>query len=229
MVQKTSKYSWLQYNKLNTKLSSKIIKFNELHDVNFIESGLYNHIRDIFCLVILLNSKKNRKTRILDYGSNLLALANIKSKLNVKLFDFSIYDPFYTKRYINIKKLFKINFIKKKINLKNKRFDIINFGSSLQYMEDINLLSNHINFKSINTVLVTHTPFTFLKKYSSKQKNHKSLIQNVHSLNYVKNFFKKKGFNLIFKSRNLDKYIACEKKQKKTFSLNLVFSKKNKK
>ena len=59
------KYSWSKYNKQNSKLSSKIIKFNNLNKVNFIEVGLYNHIRDIFCLTILFNKKKIKKQKYL--------------------------------------------------------------------------------------------------------------------------------------------------------------------
>ena len=46
-------YSWSKYNKINSKLSSQLMKFNDLNDVNFIETGLYNHIRDIFCLTAI--------------------------------------------------------------------------------------------------------------------------------------------------------------------------------
>ena len=60
----------------------------------------------------------------------------------------------------------------------------------------------------------------------SKQKNHKSLIQNIHTLNNIKNYFYKFGFSLVFKYRNEEKYIACSKKQKNTHSLNLIFIKK---
>jgi hypothetical protein len=221
-----SKYSWSQYNKQNSTLSTKIIKFNNLNKINFIEKGLYNHIRDIFCLAVLFNKKKNGKTRILDYGSNLLALSNINSKIDVKLFDFSIYDPFYSKKYINIEKIFKIKFFTENNKLKFKKFDVINFGSSLQYIDHIESLNDTLNFKSVKTILVTHTPITISKKYRSKQKNHKNLIQNVHSLDNIKKYFSKVGFKLVFKSRNDDRYIACEQKQKKTYSLNLIFIKK---
>lgn len=220
-----SKYNWSKYNKQNSKLSTKIIKFNNLQKINFVEEGLYNHIRDIFCLTILFNQKKNGRTKILDYGSNLLALSNIISKIDVKLFDFSIYDPFYPKEYKNIQKTFKIKFFTKNNKLKFKNFHIINFGSSLQYLENIELLNDTINFKSVKTILITHTPITLSKEYKSRQKNHKSLIQNVHSLNNIEKYFNKIDFKLVFKSRNNDKYIACKKKQKKTYSLNLVFKK----
>jgi len=220
------KYNWLKYNKLNSKLSSKIINFNNSNKINYIEEGLYNHIRDIFCLTILFNQKTNGETRILDYGSNLLALSNIKTKINTKLFNFSIYDPFYSKKYKNIKKPFNIKFFTSTDKLKFTKFHIINFGSSLQYIENIESLSNNINFRFAKTILITHTPITLSKKYKSKQKNHKNLLQNIHSLNDIKKKFNRLGFSLIFKSRNDEKYIACEKKQKNTHSLNLIFVKK---
>ena len=220
------KYNWSTYNNLNARLSSKFIKFNNLNNINFFEAGHYNHTRDIFCLSILFNRKLNRKTKILDYGSNLLALSNIKSKVNVKLFDFSIYDPFYSKKYQDIKKPFKINFIASKQELKNKKFDIINFGSCLQYVENIESLKNHLNFKLANTVLITSTPISLTKEYKSKQKNHKNLIQNIYSLENIKKYFKKIGFHLVFKSTNDGKYIASQKKTEDTYSLNLIFNKK---
>ncbi len=220
------KYNWLKYNSLNSKLSRKIINFNNLNKINYIEDGLYNHVRDIFCLTILLNQKTNGKTKILDYGSNLLALSNIKSKINTKLFNFSIYDPFYSIKNKNDKKPFDVKFFTNQDKLKFAKFDIVNFGSSLQYIENIETLSNSINFMSVKTILITHTPITLSKKYKSKQKNHKSLLQNVHSLNDIKGYFNKFGFSLMFKSRNDEKYIACDKKQKNTHSLNLIFIKK---
>ena len=82
------KYNWSTYNSLRTKLSSKFIRFNNLNKVNYSEASYYNHTRDIFCLTLLFNKKANRKTKILDYGSNLLALSNIKSKINEKLYKF---------------------------------------------------------------------------------------------------------------------------------------------
>ena len=101
---------------------------------------------------------------------------------------------------------------------------MVNFGSSIQYLESINLL-NDINFKSAKIVLITHTPISLLKAYVSVQTNNKGLYQNIHSFNDVVKFFKKKGFELIFKSRNPDRFISAKKKYN-TFSLNLLFIKK---
>jgi hypothetical protein len=220
-----SNYSWAKYNSQNQKLSSKIIKFNQLNNINFVEEGIYNHIRDIFCLSILFLKPKKPKTKILDYGSNILALSNIKSKIKIKSYEFNIFDPFFKKK--KIKKPFKVNFINHTKKLKQKKFDIINFGSSIQYLENLNILNKQINFKSVKTIIITHTPFTLSKKkYVSKQSNHLNLIQHIYSISYIKKFYKKMGFELIFKSRNEDKYIACKNKKKRTYSLNLIFIKK---
>lgn len=219
-----STYKWESYNLRNNNLAKKIISYNKKNNFNYIEDKNYNHIRDIFCIAILFNKKRNGKTKILDYGSNLLALSNINSKINTKSFLFSIYDPFYIKKHKKIKNQFFIKFFVDKNKLKSTKFDIINFGSSFQYLDNIELLNDTINFKFVKTILITHTPFTLSKSFKSKQKNQKNLIQNVHSLNDVKKYLNKFGFKLVFKSRNDEKYIAC-KTEKNTHSLNLIFIK----
>ena len=219
-----SHYSWSKYNRQNEKLSLKIINFNRLNNINFIEDGIYNHMRDIFCLSILFLKSKKPITRVLDYGSNILALSNIKSKINIKFFEFNIYDPFL--KNLKIKKPFKINFIYQNKKLKKKSFDIINFGSSIQYLKNLNILDKQINFKTVKAIIITHTPFTNNKKYISKQSNHNKLLQNIYSISFIKQFYKRKGFELVFKSRNDPKYIACKNKKKGTHSLNLIFLKK---
>ena len=70
------------------------------HKISYIEKGIYNHIRDIFCLSLMFVKmlSKNKKIRILDYGSNALAYANIVNKVNCKNISFKIFDPFYKHR-----------------------------------------------------------------------------------------------------------------------------------
>ena len=92
-----SKYSWTKYNHKNEILAKKIIKYNRANKINFVEKGIYNHVRDILCLGMLIGKKKN-KTNFLDYGSNLLALSNLVSKINLKTFNIYIYNPFSKKK-----------------------------------------------------------------------------------------------------------------------------------
>lgn len=217
-----SKYSWSQYNKNNLILSKKMLSYNQKHKINFFENGLYNHVRDIFTLSLLMTKKKLRKTHILDYGSNVACLSNIHSKIDTKCFKFYIYDPF-TKNKINSFKPFKISFLNK--NLQKKSFDMINFGSSLQYIENLNEIKKNINFTKVNLVSITHTPITFKKRYICKQSNHLNLIQNIHDFKSIEKFFLKENLKLIFKSRNDNKFIACKNKRSGTFSLNLILKK----
>ena len=217
------KYNWQSYNLKSNKLSKKIINFNKEHKFNSIEKNIYNHIRDIFCLVLTL-SKKGKKTNVLDYGSNILSLSNIKNKIITQNFNFFIFDP-YKSSNAKEKIPFKITTIKDKKNLKKYKYDILNFGSCLQYIESLKNLDNHLNFSSISKIIITHTPLTLGKSFSAIQSNHSNLMQNIHNYNSLINFFKRKKFRVIFKSRNDDKFIGLKKTNRKVFSLNIVLTK----
>lgn len=54
-----SKYNWIKYNS-KSSLIKKINNYNKKNIFNFFEKGLYNHIRDILCLCLVL-VKKNKK------------------------------------------------------------------------------------------------------------------------------------------------------------------------
>ncbi len=218
------KYNWQNYNLKSNELSKKIISFNKKHKFNFIEKHIYNHIRDIFCLVLVL-SKKKRKTNVLDYGSNILSLSNINNKIITQNFNFFIFNPFKNKNTKEIKP-FAITTIYNKKNLSKYKYDILNFGSCLQYLESLKNLDNHLNFSNISRVIITHTPLTLGKSFSANQSNHPNLLQNIHNYNSLINFFKRKKFKVIFKSRNDNKFIGLKKTNKKVFSLNIVLSKK---
>ena len=213
-------FNWHKYNS-NFSLIKKIVKFNKKNKFNFIESGIYNHIRDLFCLSLILAyfKKRKKKISILDFGSNLIPYSNLINKINLKNYKISIYDPFSKKRYLKKKNIE----IFKEEKLLKKKWDMVNFGSSIQYLQNLNSL-NKINFHSTLAILITHTPISLSRKYISKQINSKNLNQNIHSLNEVMQFFKKKKFKLEFKSRNENKYISAKTKYK-TFSMNLLFLK----
>ena len=132
-----------------------------------------------------------------------------------------IFDPFYSVNKLNskIKNLSIFNNTKRLL----KNWDLINFGSSIQYLDKISTLDD-INFKKAKVVLITHTPISLNKSYKCKQNNNKDLFQIIHSFSEINKFMKKKGFKLHFKSRNDNKYIASKTKFK-TYSLNLLFLK----
>tara|TARA_B100000579_G_scaffold423657_1_gene427045 strand:+ start:316 stop:972 length:657 start_codon:yes stop_codon:yes gene_type:complete len=217
-----SNYNWEKYNIKNMKLAKRFISLNKKNKFNFIEKGLYNHVRDILCLSLLINKKK--KLNVLDYGSNILSLININKKIDINLFNFFIYDPFLKEKK-NIKHPFKISILNKKKDLQKKHFDVVNFGSSIQYIKNLKDIEETINFLKVSSVVITHTPLTLKKEFISKQTNHKQLSQKIYNYYNIINFFKKKKFKLIFKSRNKNKYVASLKNKSSTFSLNLVFNK----
>ena len=215
-------YKWNQYNN-NKKLIENLIVFNKKKKFNAVEKGLYNQIRDIFCLSLILSLKtsKKKKIKVLDFGSNSLAYSNIINKIDCKKYSFNVYDPFYNNEKFSLP--FKVSYFKDPIFLKKNSWDMVNFGSSIQYLKNLNTLKN-INFTKTNLVSITHTPINLKRSYSEMQTNHKSLKQNIYSLSKIKKIFYEKKFKLIFKSRN-DDNLSVAKNKKDTYLLNLVFSK----
>ncbi len=217
---------WSKYNFKINKISEKMIKFNSKNDVNFIENGHYNHTRDLMAITVALLNNSKKKTNILDYGSNIASISNFQNKIKTENITFNIFDPYHNNK-VKINNLKKLNFkiINDKKKFINKKFDLLHFGSSIQYQD--NFFNEFDSFlkKLSKVILITHTPFSSQKSYKSKQSNHKNLIQNIYSLKKLNNLFKKNKFQLIFKSRNNDKYISCTNKKYKSYSLNLLFIK----
>ena len=215
-------YKWNQYNN-NKKLIENLIVFNKKKKFNAVEKGLYNQIRDIFCLSLILSLKtsKKKKIKVLDFGSNSLTYSNIINKIDCKKYSFNVYDPFYNNEKFPLP--FKVSYFKDPTLLKKNSWDMVNFGSSIQYLKNLNTLKN-INFTKTNLVSITHTPINLKRSYSEMQTNHKSLRQNIYSLSKIKKIFYEKKFKLIFKSRN-DDNLSVAKNKKDTYLLNLVFSK----
>jgi hypothetical protein len=217
---------WKRYNKDKEKLIKKIINFNNKSEINYLENEHYNHTRDLFALSLAFLSNKKKRINILDYGSNLLTLCNLNNKINTKRFNFFIFDPFEKKvvNKIAIKDL-KYKILNNEESIIINKYELLYFGSSIQYEENFLKKLKNFDLKFTKIILFTHTPFSLDKSYSSTQSNHLNLIQYIHSLNEIIALLKKKKFNLIFRSRNDDKYIACKKTKSKTYSLNLIFKK----
>jgi len=217
---------WKRYNKEKEKLIKKIINFNNKSEINYLENEHYNHTRDLFALSLALLPKKKKKINILDYGSNLLTLCNFNNKINSKRFNFFIFDPFEKKiaHKIIIKNLtYKI--LNNEKSIISNKYELLHFGSSIQYEENFLKKLENFDLKFTKIILFTHTPISLDKSYSSTQSNHLNLIQHIHSLSRIIAILKKRKFNLIFRSRNDDKYIACKNTKSKTYSLNLIFKK----
>ena len=150
-------------------------------------------------------------------------LSNLKNKIDTKKYQFFIYDPYKLEEKIKVN-LRNINYqIYNNINLLTKKVDIVHFGSSLQYLNDYNKVFDEIKFKKKSKILITATPFTLGKEYSSIQKNHKNLIQKINNFEKLVIDFKKRKFNLVFKSSMNLKMASVKNLKKKTFFLNMIF------
>lgn len=222
-----SSFDWNKYNAKRNSQAIKIHNYNLRSNFNYFESNHYNHIRDIYALsLLLLNKKKKETRRVLDYGGNLIVHANLINKISIKNLIFYIYNPF---SQINKKKLsFKYKFLNNQKHLFKKKFDLLYFGSSLQYLENLSDFENLDFIQNCKFILITHTPVTFdsKEKLVIKQKNQINLYQNIYSIKYIEKKLLKKKFKLIFKSINDFKYSGLRKKYKNLNSVNMLFEKK---
>ncbi len=220
-----SKY-WQIYNLGKKKLIKKMIEYNKKNKINYFEDLHFNHTRDILALGLSLANSQNKKFNILDYGSNPLALANLSNKINLKNFFFVIYDPFFPEKSekIHIDGI-KYKIINKEKDILKKKYNLIHYGSSIQYQNHFLEKLEKFKLNYTKYILITYTPFSMKSTYKTMQSNHSNLEQNIYSLESLKKILAKKKFKIIFKSRNNDKYKACKREKFKTYSLNLLFKK----
>jgi len=218
----TNIYSWKKYNLNIQKLVKKNITFNLSSIFNANENSYYPQTRDIFSL----SANSIKIINILDFGSNLSLISNLTNRINVKKKKFYIYDPFSNKDdHIKIKNLnYKIfsNFSE----IRKIKFDLIHFGSCIQYIENFYYYLDLLNLSTKSKILFTATPLNLLKKYTTRQTNQKNLFQIVHSYKILYNYFKLKEFDIVFKSSMNIKLASLKTIKPNTFFLNLLFQKK---
>ena len=219
-----SSFDWRKYNADRNKEAVKINKFNLSSNFNYSEKGIYNHIRDIYALSLTI-SKGKKGTQVLDYGGGLISQSNLINKISLKNYNFTIYNPYIKKKKENF--LFNYSVIDNISHLSKKKFDIIYFGSCLQYVKDEELLTKLNFIAKSKFILITHTPLSFDAKnfVLEKQKKQKNLSQKIYTYDFIIKKLLKNKFTLIFKSTNDFKYSGLQKKKKYIKSMNLLFKK----
>ena len=70
-------FNWFEYNSKRNKEAIKIYNYNLRSKFNYIEKGVYKNVRDIYALSLLLATKINSTSYVLDYGGNLLPQSNL--------------------------------------------------------------------------------------------------------------------------------------------------------
>ena len=153
-----------------------------------------------------------------------MSISNIKNKIDAKRYKFFIYNPFLNK--FRAKKLIGV----KSTELKdfknfNHKIDFLNFGSSLQYIQEPFKIFEQLKFNKVSYILITATPFCINKNYQSRQKNHPGLDQNIIDFKKFNKFLNKINFRLIFKSSMNINNASIKNLRKNTFFLNLLFEK----
>lgn len=219
----TDNYSWKLYNHSIKKLVLKNIDINNRHQFNAPEKKYYSQTRDIFSMAII---KCNSCTKILDFGSNLSIISNLGNKLELTNKEFIIYDPFFENNFKPKIKNIKYKVVDNLEKISKIKFDLVHFGSCIQYIKNFYELFEKIKFEKKSKILFTATPFNLHSSYVAKQTNQRNLLQFVHDYEFFKKFLNEKKFNLIFKS-SIDIKLAKLKPIKLgTYFLNLLFQKK---
>ena len=218
---------WKEFNKKSSNYLLKKLIYNKYKTFNFIEESFYNHVRDMFALVLTLTQSNKKIIKVLDYGGgNGVALHNLFNKIDTSKIIFYIYDPFLDRNKLFKSRKIKCHYSSNLKSFEHVNFDLVYFGSSWQYLNNTLNIFDKINFNKKSYVLISHTPFSMSNSFRSKQMNHISLIQNVHSYSGVRNFFEKNNFKIIFKSLLHPKYSMVQKIfLHKTIYLNILFKK----
>ena len=228
---KRNEFSWSEYNSALTPLSARMLEHNEASNFNFIESGLYPHVRDILALVILFgaNTRTNPTFRVLDYGSNLVVWSNLKNKLDLEYLELMIYDPYSDPEgpTCQIPGIGSIQVAQSLEESLLQEFELIVFGSSAQYQRQFltETLLSALD-KNPDMVLFTHTPLSINTNLVSRQTNATKLSQYLHPLSELMDKMEKSGYRLQFKSA-LDSNLAAveEDMRMEVQLLNLLFVK----
>lgn len=214
---------WNNYNRDLEELAEVMLTHNSFNQFNFIESSFYNHVHDILALS-LLHASKGSRIKVLDYGSNILPWSNLINKINTKLVDIFIYDPFFDQKYLS--RYPKLN-LRISNNIKNfevEDFDLVIYGSSSQYIK--NFLEDILNktIYSSKYVLFTHTPLSLKESFISNQYTGFKGIQYIRSFNKLKSKMESDGYGLIFKSiLPLEMASVDKDKEINTIYANLLF------
>ncbi len=220
---------WKKYNEKLEKLSASMVEHNNESEFNFVENNFYNHIRDLSALSIAMiqsSKESNTSLKILDYGSNMTSWTNMTRKIDTKLIDVTIYDPFKDKESKKIDVGFRVNIVKNFDDLNGVVFDLVIFGSCMQYDKNILSRLNSIKDHFGKCILVTHTPLSLGETFVSKQFSDYTGDQIVHSFEDVSKSFKDLGYCLIFKSTLPQEGASVEIKDlNKTVYANLLFTK----
>lgn len=204
----------------------------------------YDQINELRSLSIILIQIFKKKINILDYGGSFISFSGL-FKLNQKHYraknfyknaECDIFNPhtdfLFKKKYTSIKKKISketpIKFIKK-IN-KNKKYDLLLFGSVLQYVSNLEILK-YLFMHKPKFILITQTPISVDKRtYEHFQINQKvpQLIY-IHSINKILIDLLESKYEIVYISSIDQKLCGLKKKDyvNKVEYINILLKYKN--
>lgn len=163
--------------------------------------------------LLLMKFESNQSFTFLDIGGENIDffLQLKKNYTKVKYYVFNLEKINFD--FVKLKKKYKYKnlFVIKKIDeIFNKKFDFINFGSCIQYLNNFEIILDNITQASNNiffsgTILFDSNKKKYKTKIVVKQVNVFPEINYCYFFNkkFFYNFFYKKNFNLLFESQNL--------------------------
>lgn len=180
------------------------------------------------------NFKYNKKIKFLDYGGENIDLYMFLKKKFPKIYITVINQSslnFHLKKFLKKKKLRNINVLSNKSKLKNMKFDYVNFGSSLQYIQNYEYLLKILLSKNIKFCNVAATSFfndkSLSKIFVVKQVNLLPTIMYCYFFNFYnfRLFFKKFGYEIKQQKVNSFKKIKFKNFNTEVKHLDILFKK----
>lgn len=198
------------------------------------EKSNFNFNLDLY-KVLKKNFKKNNKICLLDYGGENLDLYLFLKKKFSKINIVIINQPKINrvlKRIILNQKITNLS-VAENINQVNlKSFNFINFGSSLQYIDNYEKILNYLLKKTRGFFYLSASSFFFKKKLGKnivvKQVNLLPSILYCYIFNFqfIKKIFTKYNYNILFKKKNSFKKVNFHNFKISIKYLNILFYKK---
>jgi 2-polyprenyl-3-methyl-5-hydroxy-6-metoxy-1,4-benzoquinol methylase len=201
------------------------MKVKRVHDDLYLQEKRYEKTKESFHkLINILKKKKLLNPKILDVGcANGELIYNLNKQL--KYSRITGYDIHSKLLSVCKKKFYKKNFIFKKVNINSNKvpedkFDIIIISGVISIFDDCSQVFNNlikVLKKGGRIYIFNHFnkyPIEVFIKYQTHDTNSSYLQSgwNIHSIEKINNFFKKKGFKL--KTYKFQKTIPIKRNKK---------------
>ena len=224
--------SYMQAKKYSSKITSYLNSEMDTYNASQFNSGIsFSEVDRNIIVPFVINFIKENRIRILDVGGGGTPISSYIKKLSLKQIDCWILErEAFVKKILPVanKKKQKINYVSDYKFIINKKFDIIYFGSSLQYIDNYKLFIKELLHCNPEFIIITDTIFTkFKSNFFSLQINMQPSvfpIQIFSEDNFI-NLMKKYKYRCIFNFNNPSKHTHRDIEKKKYNFKHFIFKK----